>query len=427
MKTTTILSIIFSLATVLTLSSCAFFSKKADNSEVVNKYENKMRLIASSSGVQLRLPPGYKADLVGSGGNVILFYKDEEKEEIIIQECKDYSVINNRARCQSKSQPIRVDVAKFKNKLKSALKVPHNFNTLGGIREIEASQKYLDKVQRKVSQVEAFIEAYGEKNAIASELLTLKKRLEEAEKGGIFINNSINKLVDNVIGNSKMKTASYSKNNTDIVYSILRTYVRPYLVEAVFVPIKTGAVLNGAIIVNGFEIAATEVTQLEWVIVMGSNPSYFQEESHCPGSYMEIDGVSLCSDFPVERVSWNDVESYISEYNERVKDNYLYSLPTDSQWKIAADKYVINDSLNHSAWLFKNSGRQTRAVAACSGSKGPPFRFKRATLPFQKGHPSVSEGPPFRFRRATLPFQKGHLSGNSGMVFYLFKKRALGV
>ena len=62
-----------------------------------------------------------------------------------------------------------------------------------------------------------------------------------------------------------------------------------------------------------------------------------------------------------------------------------------------------------------------------SVSEGPPFRFKRATLPFQKGHPSVSEGPPFRFRRATLPFQKGHLSGNFGMVFYLFKKRALGV
>ena len=45
------------------------------------------------------------------------------------------------------------------------------------------------------------------------------------------------------------------------------------------------------------------------------------------------------------------------------------------------------------------------------------FRFKRATLPFQKGHPSVSKGPPFRFRRATLPFQKGHPSVSKGPPF----------
>ena len=53
-------------------------------------------------------------------------------------------------------------------------------------------------------------------------------------------------------------------------------------------------------------------------------------------------------------------------------------------------------------------------VSACSGSKGPPLRFKRATSPFQKGHPSVSKGPPFRFKRATSPFQKGHLSVSKG-------------
>gem|GEM_PF-4596658 len=42
------------------------------------------------------------------------------------------------------------------------------------------------------------------------------------------------------------------------------------------------------------------MTQFQWVNVMGSNPSLFQKESHCPDRYMEIDGVSLCSDFPVE-------------------------------------------------------------------------------------------------------------------------------
>ena len=74
MKTTTVLS----LAVILTLSSCAFFSKKTDNSVAISKYENKMRSIASSGGGQLQLPPGYKIykaalTTVGPDSDVILF------------------------------------------------------------------------------------------------------------------------------------------------------------------------------------------------------------------------------------------------------------------------------------------------------------------------------------------------------------------
>ena len=57
--------------------------------------------------------------------------------------------------------------------------------------------------------------------------------------------------------------------------------------------------------------------------------------------------------------------------------------------------------------------------SACSGSKGPPFRFKRTTIPFQKDHHSVSKGPPFRFKRTTIPFQKDHRSVSKGPPFRL--------
>ena len=67
-----------------------------------------------------------------------------------------------------------------------------------------------------------------------------------------------------------------------------------------------------------FYMQTTEVTQAQWEAVMGSNPSYF---SGCP----------TC---PVERVSWDDVQTYISYMNTRGEGTY--SLPTEAQWEYAA-------------------------------------------------------------------------------------------
>jgi formylglycine-generating enzyme required for sulfatase activity len=67
-----------------------------------------------------------------------------------------------------------------------------------------------------------------------------------------------------------------------------------------------------------FYMQITEVTQAQWAAVMGSNPSYYSE----------------CPNCPVEYVSWNNVQAYITEMNKRGEGTYR--LPTEAQWEYAA-------------------------------------------------------------------------------------------
>jgi formylglycine-generating enzyme required for sulfatase activity len=70
---------------------------------------------------------------------------------------------------------------------------------------------------------------------------------------------------------------------------------------------------------RSFYMQTTEVAQAQWEAVMGNNPSYFSE---CGGN---------C---PVEQVSWNDVQDFITALNSRGEGNYR--LPTEAEWEYAA-------------------------------------------------------------------------------------------
>ena len=168
---------------------------------------------------------------------------------------------------------------------------------------------------------------------------------------------------------------------------MIRTYVRPFLVDAAYVPMKAGSFMMGTTsseknrssdegpvnvtLSKAFEIGATEITQLQWVVVMGSNPSYFKEEKYCKDSYAEINGVAICADLPVERVSWNEIQDFIAEYNKRAKDAYTYRLPTEAEWEYAAragtqTAYAFGEDvskLKDYAWYYENSENQSHSVA----------------------------------------------------------------
>ena len=95
---------------------------------------------------------------------------------------------------------------------------------------------------------------------------------------------------------------------------------------------------------SDFYIGKYEVTQGQWVAVMGSNPSYF----------------SACGlDCPVNSVSWNDIQTFITQLNQLSAKSYR--LPTEAEWEYAArsggqhEEYSGGSNVDAVAWYGNNS------------------------------------------------------------------------
>ena len=112
---------------------------------------------------------------------------------------------------------------------------------------------------------------------------------------------------------------------------------------------------------SSYSIGQTEVTQELWQAVMGSNPSYFQASTDA--NY----GTNLQR--PVEQVSWNDCQTFITKLNQMTGKNFR--LPTEAEWEYAARggnrsqgyKYAGSNAVGGVAWYIENSGRTTHPVA----------------------------------------------------------------
>ena len=106
-----------------------------------------------------------------------------------------------------------------------------------------------------------------------------------------------------------------------------------------------------SVTLSDYYIGETEVTQALWEAVMGSNPSYFKG-----------------SNLPVEYVSWEDCQEFISRLNSLT--GKTFSLPTEAEWEYAARggvkskgyKYSGGNTLDKVAWHEGNSGKKTHAV-----------------------------------------------------------------
>jgi len=115
--------------------------------------------------------------------------------------------------------------------------------------------------------------------------------------------------------------------------------------------------LHKVTISKAFYLGKYEVTQAQWIAVMGSNPSRFKGRNN-----------------PVERVSWYDVQEFIKRLNA-LEGHERYRLPTEAEWEYAAragtsTTYFFGDDvkeLSNYAWYHENAGEGPRPV----GQKQP--------------------------------------------------------
>ena len=112
---------------------------------------------------------------------------------------------------------------------------------------------------------------------------------------------------------------------------------------------------------KNFKMGKYEVTQKQWVAIMGNNPSTFKGDNN-----------------PVEQVSWNDCKVFLAKLNAlpEVKVSRLtFRLPTDAEWEYACraggkDQYcrladgseITESTLDGVAWFNKTSEGSTHPV-----------------------------------------------------------------
>ena len=116
--------------------------------------------------------------------------------------------------------------------------------------------------------------------------------------------------------------------------------------------------------VSDFYLSKHEVTQAQWRDVMGYNPSYFTGDS-----------------LPVENVSWNEIQEYITQLNTLTGKQYR--LPTEAEWEFAARggvgsrgyMYSGSNTVESVAWFWNNIPSQTMGAEGYgtqpAGTKSP--------------------------------------------------------
>jgi formylglycine-generating enzyme required for sulfatase activity len=123
-------------------------------------------------------------------------------------------------------------------------------------------------------------------------------------------------------------------------------------------------------ITRGYEMQAVTVTQVQWVKLMGSNPSEFQEREHCPTTFRILRNIPMCPNHPIESVFWDEIQEFISRLNSVADDGYHYRLPTEAEWEYAEragtqTSYPFGDDpslLDLYSFYTHNSGGHTHEV-----------------------------------------------------------------
>jgi len=111
---------------------------------------------------------------------------------------------------------------------------------------------------------------------------------------------------------------------------------------------------------HAFYLGRFEVTQADWIAVMGTNPSWFTAANGYPGSNSR----------PVDRVSWYSIQGFLAATSMR--------LPTEAEWEFACRAGTTTALYNGSedlttlpaiSWCAYNSNSETHPVGSLAANR----------------------------------------------------------
>jgi sulfatase modifying factor 1 len=115
---------------------------------------------------------------------------------------------------------------------------------------------------------------------------------------------------------------------------------------------------------RSFYLGIREVTQAEWAIVMGANPSHFEK----------------CSNCPVESINFYDVDRFLANLNAR-STALQFRLPSEAEWEYACragtsgPTMIEPEPTADQANTDGSPGSRTSQAARVRGSTVPVGRY----------------------------------------------------
>jgi len=180
---------------------------------------------------------------------------------------------------------------------------------------------------------------------------------------------------------AKAEAEAREKKHAEMMAAIAKP-AREFLPGLKMLPVKAAAFTMGspeselgrsanegaveARITRGFLLGRTEVTQAQWMLVMGDNPSEFRGATN-----------------PVEKVSWLEAVEFCEKLTAKARaegllpEGWRFSLPTEAQWELAcragaatalySGKNLVSEKgpdkgLAEIAWYHANSDQKTQAA-----------------------------------------------------------------
>ncbi len=188
-------------------------------------------------------------------------------------------------------------------------KNPENNQAILGITKIEKKYKQLIRKYinlNNTTKAQGYIAKLNKINPQNESIAILQKEINQSKKS----KNVVDTTKQSAITTTTTTVKTIAKNK------IPEQYIK--ITSGCFNK-KINNKAKNICIENDFIMGKHEVTQKQWLDIMGNNPSRFKD---C--------GINC----PVENISWFDIQDFIRKLNK--KTDKQYRLPTENEWAYAA-------------------------------------------------------------------------------------------